>query len=59
MCFHFDNVDLALSHLVKNGWKDLCDGYWESRDRSCLAMVVALPRLGELVQVRVYEKGSV
>lgn len=39
MVIHFDTHAKAIEHLTANGWVELSNGRWVSRDKSCSASI--------------------
>ena len=54
MNIHFNNRVDAVFHLVSNGWKELSNGRFISRDGSCIAQINKA--FGDVVCVGIWQK---
>lgn len=55
MSIHFNTRQAAVAHLATNGWKQIKNGNFVSRDSSCAAKI--LTAFGEVVLVQIWEVG--
>jgi hypothetical protein len=53
MFLHFDNQTKAIAHLAANGWKQIENGNWVSRDGLCAANIGAT--FGERVAIQAWQ----
>lgn len=53
MVIHFPTRAAAISHLMDNGWKQIANGNYVSRDGSCAASVH--PCFDEVVAISIRE----
>lgn len=53
MFYHFNTRAEAVAHLEANGWRELENGRWVSRDGACAASIH--PARGEKVVVAAWE----
>ncbi len=49
MIIHYDSEAAAVEHLTSNGWHQIANGSWVSRDGSCSAAIT--PAFGSKVRV--------
>lgn len=54
MTIHFENRDKAIEHLTANGWRELKNSNWISRDGSCAASIHP-HHFGDVVVVALWE----
>lgn len=55
MYFHFETAALAIDHLIKNGWRQIENGNWVSKDDTCAAMFLTVRGRPEVFCVRFWE----